>query len=70
MRATQAEALAGLCYLLADPGELEPEVANMSWALVQLDANGEPTECIQSLHESVLETDPTGREMRPRTWKR
>jgi hypothetical protein len=70
VRATQAEALAGLCYLLADPGELEPEVADMAWALVQLDADGEPTACIQSLHESVLETDPTGREMRPRTWKR
>ena len=70
VRGTQAEALFGFCYLLGDPGELEPEVADMAWSLVQLDAQGEPIGAIQSLHESVLELDPTGREMRPRGWKR
>jgi hypothetical protein len=66
VRGTQAEALAGFCYLLEDPGELEPEVADTAWALVRLDAKGEPIESIPSLHESVLELDPTGRSMRPR----
>ncbi len=66
VRGTQAEALAGFCYLLDDPGELEPEVSDMAWALVQLDAKGEPLSCINALHESVLELDPTGRAMRAR----
>jgi hypothetical protein len=65
-RGMQAALLAALCYQLSDPGSLEPEVAGMSWALVQLDANGAVLGEIAGLHESVLETDPTGREMRPR----
>ncbi len=66
VRAMQAEALFGFCYLLEDPGDVEPEVANISWALVQTDENGEPLAAIPGLHESVLELDPTGRGMRPR----
>lgn len=66
VRAMQAELLFGLCYLLDDPGEVEEAVEDIAWALVQIDDEGTVLETIGGLHESVLETDPTGREMRPR----
>ncbi len=66
VRAMQAEALFGFCYLLEDPGDVEPEAANVRWALVQTDEAGEVMGSIPGLHESVLEVDPTGRGMRPR----
>ena len=66
VRGMQAELLFQFCYLLEDPGDLEPEVADISWCLVQTDADGKVIANVTGLHESVLETDPTGREMRPR----
>lgn len=66
VRGMQAQVLFHFCYLLEDPGDVEPEAADLSWALVQTDADGHVVSGIRSLHESVLETDPTGREMRPR----
>ena len=66
VRVMQYNLLFRLCYLLGDPGDLEPEVQNVSWLLVQVDEDGEVVDTIDALHESVLETDPTGREMRPR----
>lgn len=63
-RDMQAELLFQVCYLLSDPGDVEPEVADIAWALVELRKNGE-ARTIDGLHESVLETDPTGRDMRP-----
>lgn len=66
VRGMQAQLLFQFCYLLEDPGDLEPEVQDMAWALVQVDDDGNVLEGIGGLHESVLETDPTGREMRPR----
>lgn len=70
VRAMQAELLFGFCYLLEDPqlhDEDEERVSTLGWALVATDADGEPTsEVIGGLHESVLEMDPTGREMTPR----
>jgi hypothetical protein len=66
VRGMQAELLFQLCYLLEDPGNLEPEVADISWCLVQTDDDGKVIARVGGLHESVLETDPTGREMRPR----
>lgn len=67
VRGMQAELLFSFCYLLDDPGELEPEVSNVSWALTELDEDGNIVGAIGGLHESVLETDPTGREMRPQS---
>jgi len=67
VRGMQAELLFSLCYLLEDPGDIEPEVADVQWALVQVDEAGNVLNRIGGLHESVLETDPTGREMRPRS---
>jgi hypothetical protein len=75
VRAKMAEQLFHVAYLLADPGYIpdaryqEPAVAavleRVQWALVALDPEGNPTETIDGLHESVLETDPTHREVRP-----
>ena len=66
VRGMQAELLFSFCYLLEDPGELEPDVSHIAWALAQVDDAGNVLGGIGGLHESVLETDPTGREMRPR----
>lgn len=66
VRGKQAELLFALCYLLEDPGLDEPEARDVLWALVQVTEEGEVVGPIPALHESVLETDPTGRELRPR----
>lgn len=66
VRGMQAQLLFDLCVLLSDPGQLEPEVEDVAWTLVQVSPEGEVLSAIDGLHESVLETDPTGREMRPR----
>ena len=65
VRVMQWWLLAGLCVLLDDPGVVESEVADIEWQLFLLDQNGAPLVPIVALHESVLETDPTGREMCP-----
>ena len=54
------------CYLLDDPGDVEKEVQDMQWLLFQVDENENPIAAICGLYESVLETDPTGREMTPK----
>jgi len=66
VRVMQYELLFSLCYLMEDPGPLEPELEDLVWQLVRTDENGETIEPIGGLHESLLETDPSGREMRPR----
>lgn len=66
VRGKQAELLFSLCYLLEDPDVEEPEGQDVLWSLVQITEEGEVLGTIPGLHESVLETDPTGREMRPR----
>lgn len=70
VRVKQYQLLFRLCYLLSDPSLEEPELANFAWGLFQLDEKedgmAEIVDSIDGLHESVLETDPTGREMRPR----
>ena len=70
VRGTQAETLFNFSYLLSDPDLLNDEVEEvreMGWTLVEADPEGNPTgRGIGFLHESVLEMDPTHREMRPR----
>ena len=72
VRGMQAELLFQLCHLLDDPGDVDADVADVTWALVQTDEDGNVLNTVGGLHESVLEQDPTGREMRPRgdrlTW--
>jgi hypothetical protein len=43
---------------LDDPGELEPEVVDMSWQLIRTKHDGACIAHIGGLHESVLETEP------------
>ena len=64
VRGMQAALLFDLCYLLEDPGDIEEDV-DMWWAFVQSNEEGQVLGHIGGLHESVLEMDPTGREMRP-----
>lgn len=66
VRGMQAKLLFNLCYLLDNPWLVEPEVEDVGWCLVTADDNAEQRpKAIQGLHESVLEMDPTGREMWP-----
>jgi hypothetical protein len=65
-RHTQWQLLHSLCYLLDDPSLEEEELAHVGWALHEVSPDGTLGRPIGGLHESVLEADPTGREMRPR----
>ena len=65
VRCIAAEMIFHIGYLLDDPSSVEGN-EYINWALMQLDDNDEPINTISGLHESVLETDPTGREMCPR----
>jgi hypothetical protein len=60
VRGMQAELLFSVCYLLEDPGDLEPDVHDLAWMLIQVDADGNVIGRITGLHESVLQMDPTG----------
>jgi hypothetical protein len=65
VRGMQVELLSGVCSLLDDAAAVEGN-QYQHWVLVGVDSAGGPGRPILGLHESVLETDPTGREMRPR----
>lgn len=71
VRAMQVELLFHVCYLLADPNYVpddrfqHPLLERTRWALVTVDENDQFGQLIDGLHESVAETDPTGREVRP-----
>jgi hypothetical protein len=70
VRAREAELLFSFCYLLEDPEINDSGADDVTWGLFQTDDDGNPLVPLMrigGLHESVLETDPTGREMRPRT---
>ena len=62
VRGVQALMLFHISYTLGDPDLTEDdveEVREMGWALVETDAESNPTDReISCLHESVLETDP------------
>jgi hypothetical protein len=65
-RHAQWQLLAGLCYLLEEAGlDEEEDSIDILWTLVQQDEEGGAEDEISGLHESVLGTGPTGREMRP-----
>ena len=64
-RCLQAEMLSTVGYLIDGPA-YSYVVEDMAWALFQVDNDGKPYgQPISGLNESVLEFDPTGREMRP-----
>lgn len=64
VRGMQVQALFALLYLIDDPGVVSGN-SYQSWALFEVDEDDQPLRPIAGLHESVLQTDPTGREMRP-----
>lgn len=69
VRVMQWRVPADLAYQLADSGVAEypgKEMPRVDWALFEVDDDGEPLHPIDGLHGSVLDTDPTGREMRPK----
>ncbi len=71
VRGMQAQLLFSLCCQMDDGSPEEAAFSKVGWALVETNAAGEPTERrISGLHESVLVTDPTGREMQPRLHRR
>jgi hypothetical protein len=63
-RGMQAALLFGFCYVLEGPNGDDP-VEDVGWGLFSTNAGGAPAQRLIGLHESVLETDPTGRQMRP-----
>lgn len=67
-RCLQAQMIFNIGYLLSAGPEEQIEVLDdVTWGLFQTDEEGRPFgRTIDGLHESVLELDPTGREMRPR----
>jgi hypothetical protein len=67
VRVQQWDVLTRICYLLSDPSIEERELQTVGWALVECDINGNLGRVIDGLDESVLETDPSGREMRPKS---
>lgn len=70
VRVMQYEVLAGLAYQLSDPGVVEypsEELPRVSWTLFEVDEDGEPLHPLDGLHERVLDTDPSGRALRPRS---
>lgn len=74
VRASQAIMLFQLCYLRDDPcfrdiAQPLPDgesLEDVNWGLFLTDRDGQPVQRVQGLYESVQETDPTGREVRPK----
>ncbi|SFQ82391.1 hypothetical protein [Hymenobacter arizonensis] len=65
IRVIQFETLFHVCHTLDGATEATPPV--QGWALFETDAQGMPLRPIEALHESLLEFDPSGRELRPRS---
>lgn len=67
-RCLQAQMLYSIGYLIDGPACFPRSLEDVCWGLFQVGEDGRPFgEQIAGLHESVLEFDPTGREMRPRS---
>lgn len=62
VRVMQRRLLFGLCRLLDEPGSLEHEVGAIDWKLFQVDQDDQPIAAMTGLHESILETAPSGTE--------
>ncbi|MGI1679858.1 MAG: hypothetical protein K6L75_14040 [Cellvibrionaceae bacterium] len=64
-RGVCGELIFNIAHMIDDPSVI-PENDYVNWGLFEIDVNGNPKSLIGGLHESVLETDPTGRECLPR----
>jgi hypothetical protein len=68
VRVMQWHVLAALTLQLDDPSVVAyptRDLPRVNWTLFEVSEEGEPLRSIDGLHESVLDTDPSGREMRP-----
>ena len=66
----QWQLLFALCHQLDDSGVIETllrdgDMPEIGWGLFVVDEDGNPRQNIGGLHESVLQVEPSGREMRP-----
>jgi hypothetical protein len=69
VRVMQWKTLADIADLLDDSGMVgypSKDMPRVHWALFEVSEDEEPLHTIGCLHESVLEVEPTGREMRPK----
>jgi hypothetical protein len=69
VRVMQWQVLAGLALQLGDPSVVEypsKDLPRVHWILFEVDEDGEPLHPIDGLIESVLDAEPSGREMRPK----
>lgn len=69
VRVMQWQTLSGIAHQLDDPGVVSfpsKETPRVNWMLFEVDDDGDPLHPIEGLHESVLDTDPSDREMRPK----
>lgn len=64
-RCIGAEMIQSIAYQLEDPDSVSGN-EYVNWALVEIDDDENIIGSIDGLHESVLESDPSGREMAPR----
>ena len=65
IRVVQFETLYHVCSTIDKTYEVTTPVTN--WRLFELDDDDNPVATIGNLHESLLQFDPSGREMGPRT---
>ncbi len=67
-RCIQARTLFDIGYLIDGPARTTRGLEGLTWGLFQTDEDRNPIGSqVVGLHESVLELDPTGREMRPKS---
>ena len=64
IRVIQFNTLFHVCSTIDRAIEAETPIKN--WALYEVDDDDNPMETLNGLHESLLQFDPSGKEMRPR----
>jgi hypothetical protein len=68
-RVMQWQTLAGIAYQIDDSGGVSypsDSTPQVHWALCEVTEEGEVLHSIDAIHESVLDVEPSGREMRPK----
>jgi hypothetical protein len=66
VRGKQASLLFSFLYHFCEGGDAQADALGVGWQLIEVDQDRRPVSLLTCLHEYVLSTDPTGREMRPR----
>jgi hypothetical protein len=68
-RVMQWQTLAGIAYSIDDSGGVaypSESTPTVHWALCEVTEEGDVLHSIDAIHESVLDVEPSGREMRPK----